>query len=1032
MNWAEISLRNRYTVFALTLAIICGGLWAKQTLKVSLFPDTAPPLVNAVINCPGLAADDVARNVVKPLEEECATLEGVRKISSLAQEGLAIVKVEFHYNVDVDGAAVDVQNAVSRVKRVFPPGVEEPRVLKFSTSDRPVITLAVTGVQIDPAVVRDLADNEIRNELQLVPGVAAVDVFGGYQRQVNVFLDRDKLEAMNISPDQVIAAIRASKVTVPGGRISTAQDEYLIRVVEAAQDAEELGAVVLENSAGRFVVLRDVARIEDSTAERRSEYRFHGASTIALMVLKKKEANTVEVADAVLDKLDELQHRYPYLTFKVADEDATFTRQVIHNMTRSVSDAMVLATVVILFFLGHLIQSLVVALSMPLTFLGTFLAMKALDMELNLITLSALILSVGIVVDHAIVVVENILRHQEEFHKEPFRAAVDGTAEIMQPLVVGTYTTVVVLVPLLFIGGFAGRIFGPLALTLILAFTISLLVSLTIIPVLTVLLSRTRWRRAESLVRLGTRPWRRATEALKGFYLDVTQRALRRPAPTLGLAALSLVAGLWLLRLIGMEVLPKMDAGAFFIYLQTEPGTSLEQTSRIVAKVEELLAREPAVQRYSSQIGYEPGAHYFGESGTLGVNQAYINVTLTSRKSRHETGWDIQERLRQQIALLPGIDTFVVKEVGGTAIATTRAPIDIRISGPEQKVLTHLADLVVDKLSGVPGASNIYRSWSLNNREIHLLVREERAAELGLTAAAIGTQVFGGLQGVGATTLEREAGRNITVMVQYDKAFRESPRDIEEVLISTPTGARVPLRDVAYVTAAWGPTVITRENLEQSIDVLGFTQGRTFSHVIADIRRALQEVPVPDGYRMAITGEQADLAESFADLRMALVLAIAGIYLLLVAQFRSFVHPVTIMAAIPLVVVGVALALLYAGKAVSLPVLLAFILLAGTVVNNSILLVDYANRAREDGVEPREAVLRAVAVRFRPIMMTALADVAGMLPLALEWSLGAERFSPLAIAVIGGILTATLLTMVVIPVIYVGLAALTRRSTAVS
>ncbi|MBC7105846.1 MAG: efflux RND transporter permease subunit, partial [Firmicutes bacterium] len=563
----------------------------------------------------------------------------------------------------------------------------------------------------------------------------------------------------------------------------------------------------------------------------------------------------------------------------------------------SVGDAMVLATVVILFFLGHLLQSLVVALSMPLTFLGTFLAMKALHMELNLITLSALILSVGIVVDHAIVVVENILRHQEEFGKDPLRAAADGTAEIIQPLVVGTYTTVIVLVPLLFIGGFAGRIFGPLALTLILAFTISLLVSLTIIPVLTVLLSRTRWRRAEGLVRLGTRPWRRATEALKGFYLDVTQRALGRPAPTLGLAALSLVAGLLLLRLIGMEVLPRMDAGAFFIYLQTEPGTSLDQTGRIVAKVEELLAREPAVQRYSTQIGYEPGAHHFVESGTLGVNQAYINVTLTSRKSRNETVWDIQERLRRQIALLPGIDTFVVKEVGGTAIATTRAPIDIRISGPEQKVLTHLADLVTEKVSAVPGATNIYRSWSLNNPEIHLVVREERAAELGLTAAAIGTQVFTGLQGVGATTLEREAGRNITVMVQYEKAFRQSPRNIEDLPISTPAGARVPLRDVAHVTAAWGPTVITRENLEQSVDVLGFTRGRTFSHVIANIRRALREVPVPDGYRIEITGEQADLAESFADLRTALVLAIAGIYLLLVAQFRSFVHPVTIMAA---------------------------------------------------------------------------------------------------------------------------------------
>lgn len=332
-----------------------------------------------------------------------------------------------------------------------------------------------------------------------------------------------------------------------------------------------------------------------------------------------------------------------------------------------------------------------------------------------------------------------------------------------------------------------------------------------------------------------------------------------------------------------VDAAPKMDAGSFFISIQTEPGTSLERTSAIAARVEKLLEQEPEVVRYSTQIGYEAGGHYFGESGALGVNQAMITVTLTSRKERRETIWDIEERLRRKIALIPGIETFVVKETGGTAVATTLAPIDVRISGPDKKVLDHLAKRVQEKVEKVPGAVNVYRSWSLNNPELHIRVDEARAAELGLSPAAVAAQVFHGIQGAQASVLRRESGEDTAIVVRYDERYRHSPADLENVLLATPQGLHVPLRDVARVEESWGATVVTREDLEQTVHVLGFTHGRAFSHVVADIARGLRQVPVPDGYSIDIVGEQADLKESFGDLKFALLLAVIGVYLLLLA-----------------------------------------------------------------------------------------------------------------------------------------------------
>lgn len=1018
MNWPAFAIKHKYTVFALVLAIVFFGLYAKNVIKLELFPDTSPPMVNVITVYPGVAASDVAREVSKPLEEELATIEGVKKISSSSQDGLSVVRVEFNYEKDLDQAAVDVQNAISRIKGSLPAGIQEPQVLKFSSQDKPVLTLALSSDSLDLVALRTLADNEIKNAVQLVDGVGAVDVLGGHRRQVNVYVDRHRLEALNISLDRVAAAIGGGNISLPAGRVTQREQEYLIRITQERLHPGELANILLENRGGHNIYLKDVARIEDSSQEQRSSYNFNGKNSLAVQIIKKREANTVEVVERVKEKLAELERQFPEIKFAVADDDSIFTLQVVENMTASVRDALIFTTAIILLFLISLNESIIVAFSMPLSLLGAIVLMKASGLSLNIITLSALILSVGIVVDDSIIVVENIMRHHHELGKDIRTAAIDGTSEIMLPAVAGTATIVAVLIPLLFVGGFVGQMFSPLAKTLIYAISCSLLVSLTIIPLLTVMLGGRRWAAAERALNAAIAPFTKAMNRLKDSYALLVVRALKRRKMTLLLSLGLILLSIKLLGLIGMEVLPKMDAGSLLISLQTSPASSLEKTIGVVARVEELLDREPAVIAYSTRIGYEPGSHYMGGTGALGVTQAEITVTLTSRKERKETIWQIEERLRREMARIPDIETFVVKEVGGTAKSSTAAPIDVRITGDDVRVLDYLAGEVLAQLKTVPGAVNLYRSWSLNTPEVNMVVDETRAAALGLTPEKIARQVYAALEGMRASSLQVESRKDTDIVVRYRPEDRGSLESMLSVTVTSPLGVQVPLRELVHVEINPAASVVTRENLLPSIDILGYTEGRPFSHVIADVEKALREVKLPEGYTLEVTGEKADLQESAGDLKRALLLAVVTVYLLLVAQFRSFIHPVTIMMSIPLVLFGVALALLLSGKSVSLPAILGLILLVGTVVRNSIVLVEFIIRAREAGTARDEAIVEAVRVRFRPIMMTALSCVVGMLPLALEWALGSERFSPLAITVIGGMLVATLLTMVVIPVVY--------------
>ncbi len=1016
MSLPEFSLKNKYTIYALSIAVLIFGTVAYYTLPIQLFPDTSPPLVNVLTPYAGAAAEDVADLVSDPIETEAATLEGVYKVTSTSQDGLSLVEVEFTYDTDVDIAAVDVQNAITRIRGKLPKEIDEPQIMKISTSDAPVLSMGLISENL--VDVRRLAEDVLAPELQRVRGVSVVDVFGGYQPEISIRVNRDRLEAHRLNLGMVVSAIRSHNVSVPAGKIKSEGLQYTFRVNEQSQNMTEIEKIPITTPTGKRILIGDIAKVEQGSGEDLSLFRVNGKEAVAMQVFKQDNANTVDVVLRAQKKFKELNERHPEIEMIVAKEDASFTQMIVDNMLSGVWQAIFLAAIIIFLFLGSLSRGLVVAVSMPMTFLLTFAGMKVFNVQLDLVTLSAIILAVGMVVDASVVVLENITRHYRERKISAAQAAAEGAKEIQFAVVAGNLTTLIVLFPLLFLYGFIGKTFGPLAATMIIAFISSLLVALSLVPILTALVSRDGGK-VEKFSEKISAPWNRVMDKVRDFYTTLLSKSLNKRWLVFLSVTILFAGSLMLLKYIGMELLPKMDAGTTNITIETTSGTSLTETGKIMEQVEAIIIQEPEVILISNQMGFEPGMHSFGGGGVQGPTQGYITLTLTPRTQRDESIWEIQDRLREKIWKIPGLQNVVVRESGATAKSTTAASIMVSVKGEDPLVLNALGDEVMRIIRPIPGVVNPYREWRIDQKSIELSIDTERAREMGMTPVSAANELVRSLDGMNAGTFRDMQGDDTPIRVRYDIPFRQREKDAYEVrTISSTDGQVVPMGSIVNGKEIMVQGLVTTENLEPTLDILALHQNRALNFVTADVAKEISKINVPNGYKVGLSGEDKDLGEAKSELTGAMMMALIAIYLLLVAQFRSFIHPVTVMMSVPLSLIGVAIALWIGGKTVSMIVMVAMILLVGIVVNNSIILLDFIRQRREDGAERREAIVESVAARFRPIMMTSLSTIIGMTPLAMELALGAEKFSPLAIAVIGGMTASTFLTMVVIPVVY--------------
>ncbi len=1012
MSVTGFFLRNRYAVWALVVGIVILGVGAYGQIPVRLFPDTAPPLVNIVTAWPGATAGDVNRDLSDVLETEFASLEGVATTSSTSQDNLSVIQVEFQYDTDVRLAAVDVQNAISRIADDLPTTAQLPRVFTFSTADRPIYTVGIAAEDLLHA--RHIAEDVIAPRIQGVEGVAAVDIFGGRVPTVFVDVDPQRAEAHHLALPMIAEAVQSNNASLPAGRVRAEKTETMLRVDQRRERVEDLEDIPLQLPDGSQLRLGTVADVHRGAENDDSWFSINGKRTIAVQVFRSEDANTVEVVSLVRDAVSQLQQEFPDLTFVEGEESASFTELSVSNLLSNVWEALLFASIVLFLFLGRMRAALVTAFTMPLAFGLTFAVMWKMGMEFNMVTLSAVILAVGMVVDDSVVVLESIIRFRDK-GASPLEAARDGTDQVLVPVFIGTVTTLVVLIPLLSLQGFVGKTFGPLAMTLLIAFSSSIVVSLVLVPIMSLLVKE--GGRIEKVSEIVTRPFRLVMDALGRVYVRLLGFGLRWRSVILIAALATFVAGIGGLRSLGMDLLPRMDGGAFTVSFETPSGTSLSETTKVVKEIEVLLNEYPEVTLVQSQAGFEPGMKLSG-SGVMGPTQGFLSIALTPRTERERTIWDIQDDLRADIDKIPGIVSVVVKGVGNTAKPTTLAPVVARVTGPDPLVLESLGKEVKQRISGVNALVEPTFSWRRDMQRVLVRVDEQKAAAYGQSSQSIARQLAMGTEGIAAGTWTPEQKPAEPIEVRY---VRSDNPGVEQMLswpIFLPTGEVLPLRSIAYAETTMEQGLYSTVDLSPVLDVRAGIGDRPLNFIVADAEAAIADMKVPQGYQVSIDGENKDLDESKAAILGALTISILAVYLLLVAQFRSWVHPITVMMAVPLSISGVAAALWIAGKPVSMPVMVGLVLLVGTVVNNSILLVDVIRAQRLAGVPRREAILEGVRARFRPIMMTSLSTILGMTPLAMELALGSERFSPLATAVIGGLLVSTLLTMLVIPILY--------------
>ncbi|MBI3997772.1 MAG: efflux RND transporter permease subunit, partial [Armatimonadetes bacterium] len=1008
---SDLSIRQPVFITMLVLAVVVVGGLLYPRLGLDFLPDASLPVVVVRTVYPGANPLEVERSVTKPIEDAVFSLNGVENVRSTTLDSVSLVIVEFNLNKNAKEAMDDVRTRVSAIRTTLPADVKEPLIDRFDPTAAPILSLAIadTTNRRSSEDLRNLVDDVVKPQLERVAGVAAVDVVGGLRREVHVDLKRERLEAYGIPPQQVIQAIRTENLDVPAGRVPDGTREEPLRLAGEIQSLGQLGEIaVATRPGGPAVRVKELASVAEGYAEVRALSRLDGRDSVVADVRKQSGTNTVQVADAVKRELARLQQRYPDLSFAVALDQSQFTREAVQDVQRSLLLGALLAGLVVLVFFRDLRNTLVTIAGLPVVLLGTFAALYLLGLSLNMLTMMALSLSVGMLIDDAIVVRENIFRHMER-GEDPRVAAGRGAAEIALAVVAVTSTIVAVFLPIAFTPGLAGKFLGNFGLTVAVAVLISLVEAFTLAP----MLSAHFFRRIDPGRRNHGRVGRlgRLLPDVNSGYRTLLAWSLRHRAIVVVGGLLAFAGSLAVLPLMVFSFVPDTDQGEFSVGLELPPGARLEETDRAARAAEQVLQAEPAVEHVFTTVGSGDGA----------VERAALGVKLRGRGQTQET----IARLRPDLERALGGARFTVEprssfgpSGGGAAAGAIRGrPIQFAVQGRDFQVLDRVSADLVARLQQVPGVVDVDRSIRPGKPGRAIVLDRPRATDLGVTSAQLGTTVRALVNGERAGTY-RAGDREIDIVVRLGEADRDSLANVLRLPIGTARGTQVPLAAVARLVESAEPDQIARENRQRQVVVGAGYLGRNLGSVQADARAVVAAMSLPEGVAVTVAGQARMTDEMTSSLGLALALSVLFVYMILASQFGSFVHPFTIMLALPFSFVGALLALFLAGFNFDILAMIGIILLMGLVSKNSILLVEFINQLRRRGLDVREAILEAGPIRLRPILMTTLAMIFGMIPVALGLGAGAELRRPMGVSVIGGLLTSMLLTLVVVPVAY--------------
>ncbi len=1014
MGLTRLAITRPVVIIMAFAALIVLGLQSLGRMPVELFPRIDIPFISVITIYPGAGPREIETLISKPLEESVSSITGIRNVQSSSQEGIAVVALEFVVGTDLDTAANEIRSRLDAARATLPREVQAPVVIKASVSSIPVLILGISGER-SAADVRRIAEDQIKESVGKVSGVASATVTGGLTREIQVEVEKDRLQAYGLSISQVAQALQLENLNLPSGAIREGRQEYAVRTVGEFQSVDDLLGVRLITPSGAPVLLRDVAHISSGFAERSELTRLNRRESVGLVIQKQADANTLQVVRGVKHELALLAPELPRdLVVKVAYDQSTFLQDSLSDVQVSLILGAILAVLVVYVFLHDLRSTFIIALAIPTSMLAAFTPMLFAGFSLNMMTLLALALSTGILVDDSIVVLENIHRHLHQ-GELPRDAALNGRSEIGLAALAITFTDVVVFVPIAFMGGIVGQFFRQFGLTVATVTLFSLFVSFTLTPMLASRWFKRRGRGEDDGKGLAARLFRRFDafyDRLDSGYRGVLTWALghRWIVVALGIAALVIV--LPLAQFLGFEFMPSVDQGQFSVKIETPAGTNLATTNRAVARVEDLLAKQPEVEAMFARVGSTAGTLSFGQTST-GPNTANIDVSLVDKNRRSRSDAQLMAALRPLAAQIPGAEVKVETQGFGGG----EAPVQIQLLGSDLAALNQVAGQISARVRDVPGTIDVDTSWRVGRPELEVQVDRLRAASQGLSTGMVAAALRTAIQGSTDTKL-RTGGDEYDIRVRLAESERTAPEDVAGILIAAPGGRPIYVKDVARVSLATGPTQIDRLNRQRMVVVsASLAPGYYLGNVQREINQRIAAVPLP-GVTLRWGGQAQELGESSGQLGGALLLSVALVYILMAALFEAFLSPLIIMFSLPMALVGAILGLMLTGKTLSIVSMIGIIMLMGLVTKNAILLVDYTNTLRARGQSRRDAVLQAGPTRLRPILMTTIAMIAGMLPVAAGIGRGAEFRAPMAVAVIGGLAWSTLLTLLVIPVVY--------------
>ena len=1002
----HVSIRNPVFATMVMVGIAVLGLFSYGRLRVEQMPDVNLPFVLVLTTYPGASPDVVETDVTKPLEYAINSVSGVSLIRSNTREGQSQVFAEFRMSTDMAKAMQDVRDKISQVRPGFPRDVKESMVIRADQENQqPVVSLAVLSPTMDLRDLTSLTDQTIVKGLENVPGVARIDVSGRVTRQILIQIRPNALAALGIGIEQVVAAIRNANQDVPAGRITHGSQDSIVRVEGKIKDPVQFGRIIVAQQGGAPVYMSQVAEVIDGEKDEDSIARINGRPSITIDILKAQDANIVETGRGIKDAVAALKPRLPAdVELRLVNSTADQVERSVDRVKETIVEGAMLTVLIVFLFLHSWRSTIITGLTLPIAVIATFIALYAFGFTLNFLTLMALSLCIGLLIDDAIVVRENIVRHLA-MGKDHVTAAQEATDEIGLAVMATTFAIVAVFVPIAFMSGIVGRFFFQFGLTVSVAVLVSLFVSFTLDPMLSSVWHDppgSRFKRVPWLDRFMDRV-ERGIEWVHRLYGSVLEWSLLHRKSVIAIALVSFFGSFAIVPLVGTEFIPDSDRGFISLRLNTPVGSSLEYTDGKVRQVEEVLTKFPEVMLTMTTVGTEEGRNY-----------ARVNLKLADLSDRKRSQKELERAIRAELKPIPGVEL---------AFGFDR-PVWVNLLGPDPATLTALITEFAQKVSKVAGIADMETSEKAAAPALSIRLNNDAAADLGVTVQQVGAMVRPLLAGDTVSYWLAPDGNNYEVNVQLPRDRRQLAADLSNLYLTSnrvgPDGAprMVPLRQVAELVETTSPQIIKRQELQRRVALYANAEGRPSGDVNSDVQKIIKETVLPAGYRFDVGGQAKDMRESFMALLAAAGLAIIFIYLILASQFASFTQPVAIMMSLPLTLIGVFLALLFTRTTLNLFSMIGFVMLMGLVTKNAILLVDFANRARRGGASLHDALLKAGQVRLRPILMTTAAMIGGMLPLALGLGEGGEEQAPMGRAIIGGVITSTLLTLVVVPVIY--------------